>query len=458
MRTEIRFFLAVVLMVGVLVITNIMFPPIPPGPDEGPQSADSIVPGQPVDTEALQIPGDTGTGLELEVPVPEEEDPLAGMTGGAPGGEQAAPGAEGETGVAEGSVVVESPLIAFTFSTRGARLTSARLLNFASLTFPGPVELVHPDGEGALGHRILVGPDTVDFRNLPFVVEPADGLRIAEGSGPQTLRFIYQHPTHPLNFEVVYTFRPDEYLLAVSGRVTGLDAEFLITDLGTGLPFNEQREQDEARTSAYVVNHLQEGIRAERLDKVETSRVEEGPFLWAAFKSKYFLEALLAGENEEEEARLGGLIVEAMEAEHQAKVAVSQALGSGGEFSFRVFMGPQDFALLANLGEDLKNVNPYGWKFFRPIVRPFVGIIMTILVFLHENLNWGYGWVLILFGLLMRVVLFPLNQKAMKAQMKNMAVQPLLQEIQTKYKDTPEKLQKEMMKLYKEHGFNPLAG
>jgi YidC/Oxa1 family membrane protein insertase len=39
-----------------------------------------------------------------------------------------------------------------------------------------------------------------------------------------------------------------------------------------------------------------------------------------------------------------------------------------------------------------------------------------------------------------------------------MAVQPLLQEIQTKYKDNPERLQKEMMKLYKEHGFNPLAG
>jgi len=39
-----------------------------------------------------------------------------------------------------------------------------------------------------------------------------------------------------------------------------------------------------------------------------------------------------------------------------------------------------------------------------------------------------------------------------------MAVQPLMQEIQKKYKDQPEKLQKEMMKLYKDHGFNPLAG
>ena len=52
----------------------------------------------------------------------------------------------------------------------------------------------------------------------------------------------------------------------------------------------------------------------------------------------------------------------------------------------------------------------------------------------------------------------PKLSRPMRAQMRNMAVQPLLQEIQKKYKDQPEKLQKEMMRLYKEHGFNPLAG
>jgi YidC/Oxa1 family membrane protein insertase len=66
--------------------------------------------------------------------------------------------------------------------------------------------------------------------------------------------------------------------------------------------------------------------------------------------------------------------------------------------------------------------------------------------------------VLVVFGVLMRVVLWPLNQKAMRAQLKNMAVQPQIQEIQSKYKDNPEKLQKEMMRLYKEEGFNPFAG
>ena len=106
----------------------------------------------------------------------------------------------------------------------------------------------------------------------------------------------------------------------------------------------------------------------------------------------------------------------------------------------------------------MEQVNPYGWRVFRPIVRPIVSVIMTIFVYLHTTFDMGYGWVLVVFGVMMRVVLFPLNHKAMRAQLRNMSVQPLVKEIQDRYKDSPEKLQKEMMKLYKEHGFNPLAG
>ena len=114
--------------------------------------------------------------------------------------------------------------------------------------------------------------------------------------------------------------------------------------------------------------------------------------------------------------------------------------------------------MLSAYGNELEEANPYGYRWMRVVVRPVVSVVLSLLNFLHDNLNVGYGWVLMIFGVLMRALLFPINQKAMRAQMKNMAVQPLLQDIQTKYKDQPEKLQKEMMKLYKDHGFNPLAG
>jgi YidC/Oxa1 family membrane protein insertase len=77
---------------------------------------------------------------------------------------------------------------------------------------------------------------------------------------------------------------------------------------------------------------------------------------------------------------------------------------------------------------------------------------------MHRALGLGYGWVLVLFGFMIRVVLWPLNAKAMRSQMKNMEFQPRIKELQARYKTEPEKLQKEMLRLYKEEGFNPMGG
>jgi YidC/Oxa1 family membrane protein insertase len=187
----------------------------------------------------------------------------------------------------------------------------------------------------------------------------------------------------------------------------------------------------------------------------------QGPLLWAAFRSKFFVSVLVAGESDattDGTDYLGGLILRPGTIPDRVGIAAAQSVGNDGRFAYRLFLGPQQRASLTSLGQDLEEVNPYGWRFFRPIIRPFVSIIIWVLTFLHTNLSISYGWVLIVFGVAMRIVLFPLNHSAMKAQMRNMEVQPLLQEIQKRYKDNPEKLQKEMLRLHKEHGFNPLAG
>ncbi len=144
---------------------------------------------------------------------------------------------------------------------------------------------------------------------------------------------------------------------------------------------------------------------------------------------------------------------------HAAGTITSMPVPAGSEgFRFDAYLGPQEYDRLEAVGQDLEGVNPYGWRWLRPIIRPLVGIVMLILGWMHEALNLAYGWVLILFGVLMRVVLFPLYQKSMRAQMAQMQVQPLMKELQEKHKDDPQKLQSEMMKLYREHGVNPLAG
>jgi YidC/Oxa1 family membrane protein insertase len=445
MKTEVRFLLAIALMLVVLVGTNLLFPPVP-------QEEAQL----PADTAAAAVPVQDSGGPRAPV-LPPSGVGQARASDTAQSGSVAPPAPQ----VEERTVVVESPLYRYAFSNIGARLVSAELPQFPALNRGGVVNLIPDEVAGYLGQRLLVGSDTVDLTRVPFEVEPADGLDLSAGSGPRTLTFVYQHPSTSFRFELEYEFRPESYQVVARGRVTGVERPLLITDLGQGLAYAEADSAGEARAMAYVDNHVQEGIRSTPLSRAKPL-VRDGPFLWAAFKSKFFVLALLAGDTEAAEGvqpdYLGGLIVTTSPLPGRVDVAVTQTVHGDGAFGYRLFMGPQEYARLSSLGEDMQEVNPYGWKFFRPIVRPFVSIVIAILTFLHHQLRLGYGWVLILFGVLMRVVLWPLNQKAMRAQLKNMAVQPMMQEIQAKHKDNPERLQKEMMKLYKEHGYNPLAG
>src|SRR3989442_14719473 len=77
---------------------------------------------------------------------------------------------------------------------------------------------------------------------------------------------------------------------------------------------------------------------------------------------------------------------------------------------------------------------------------------------MHERLNLPYGWVLVIFGVLVRLLLWPLNQKAMESGIRMQAVAPLIKETQDRFKNQPEKLQREMLRIYKEHQGKPFGG
>src|SRR6185503_14907013 len=105
-----------------------------------------------------------------------------------------------------------------------------------------------------------------------------------------------------------------------------------------------------------------------------------------------------------------GILVRPTRAD-RVDVAFAEPVGDDGRYGYRAFVGPLEYARLTALGSDLDEVNPYGWRWMRPVIRPVVGVIFALLAFLHDTLNIGYGWVLVLFGVIMRVVLWPFNQK-----------------------------------------------
>ena len=92
-------------------------------------------------------------------------------------------------------------------------------------------------------------------------------------------------------------------------------------------------------------------------------------------------------------------------------------------------------------------------NFFYILSGP-LGYVMEWIYKLLPN----YGWDIILFTLLINLVKIPLQLSQQKSMAKMSAFQPMLQEIQTKYKDKPEKQQEEMLKLQQDYGYKPTAG
>lgn len=91
------------------------------------------------------------------------------------------------------------------------------------------------------------------------------------------------------------------------------------------------------------------------------------------------------------------------------------------------------------------------------MVELFQDAILGLLGFFHRLTN-NFGFDILLLTLFFKAATYPLQRKSMLAMKKMATISPLMQELQKRYKDEPQKLQQEMGKLYKEKGINPVAG
>ena len=96
-----------------------------------------------------------------------------------------------------------------------------------------------------------------------------------------------------------------------------------------------------------------------------------------------------------------------------------------------------------------------GWLFNELLYRP----LFNSMVFFYNTIPVAnIGLALILTTLVVRILMIPLYRASIKSQREMTIVQPILKELQTKYKDDRQKLSEEMLKAYKEHNVNPFAG
>ena len=364
--------------------------------------------------------------------------------------------------VTEDSITVTSPLYRYVFSTRGGRLTGAMLSKYPSMRpeeSRRPAQILRPTSD-LLSVGLLSGRDTLSLRDWHFTPS-ATNLTVA-GATPLTLTAERAGVT----VSITYTFRPDDYLIDAQTRVSGLgpDGGTVLVGMGPGLRNTESDSAEHVHESGIVVKGDKASLT--RFTKLKPGQpiALNGPFEWVAIKSKYFVTALLAPDADPNgrNGGISGATAVATETTGRSTSAVAMQAGvpikGGGVVSYQVYAGPMEYPRLRAIGHDFDDINPYGWPGFRTIIRPVALGARSLLVWMHESLGLAYGVGLVLFGILIRILLWPLNQKAMRSTMAMQVVQPHIKELQEKHKSDPQRLQQEMFKLYKEHKVNPFGG
>lgn len=205
-------------------------------------------------------------------------------------------------------------------------------------------------------------------------------------------------------------------------------------------------------------------LRNEDLDKWEPGDLEQrvalsGPARWAGIESNYFLAAFLLDRPADLEISRVELPAAAGPEDEapQALETVSVALRVPRDgIELPLYLGPKKYDYLKQQGYDLHRVIDFGWLGI--IVRPLLVLLNWIYAFVGN-----YGVAIILLTVLLRLVFLPLNHKSMVSMRKTQSLQPQMAAIRAKYKGAKEaekrqKMNEEIMGLYKREGVSPLGG
>ncbi len=211
-----------------------------------------------------------------------------------------------------------------------------------------------------------------------------------------------------------------------------------------------------------------QGGSLEKLNDFEDKKLKQsldGNTEWAGVRSKYFSAVLIPKNRNADAVSANGVIntvttKDGMLDERLITVGLDMPFANVVSMtdSFTVFVGPLDYNMMADYNENLEKIMNIGTTpFVGWIIKIFAVPIMWLLPKMYEFVP-NYGLVIILFAFFVKIVTLPLSMKSFKSMNAMKVVQPQLEEVKKKYGKDPQRMQKETMKLYKEHGVNPISG
>ena len=280
-------------------------------------------------------------------------------------------------------------------------------------------------------------PSTTSIVLSEFNPEGRLTLTLNHSSGLQVTR------TYVFHFND-YMVEMDTQISAPSMASRNLQYQVL---LGPGMGGKISSQTDYIVFSGATVFANNERIENPPEDINNTSYFK-GDLQWVAFQNKYFGSALIP-----QQGTKSGLV---FKEEDQVFVGLKfESVQSAASAQILFYGGTKELEILEDKGHHLVRMIDYGWfgNKFAFLVKP----LLKVLAFFY-NLTGNYGWSIIFMTFCIKILFFPLTHKSFKSMKGMQKVQPYVKIIQERNKDNRQKMNEEMMELYKKHKVNPIGG
>jgi len=354
----------------------------------------------------------------------------------------------------ERDVRIETPEVIAVFTNRGARLKSWRLKKYLDQAHQ-PQELI----ENQLATQPL--PFTLSTPNAQLDATLNNALYKVTAvpqsplTEPADVRFEYQDASGVRSVKTFH-FVPDSYVVAVNAEVnsgSGAVTPAIVWGPGVGDIAEVSRYTQRAEGLYKKPNEKEQRLSSKDITK---QPAYDGDFFFAGVDDNYFMTVALST-GPAKVTYQPVTIPPPPGSKDAARELVSYTIEPKQPGALQFFAGPKDFDVLKAIGPDLTKAINFGW--FAVIVVP----LLRSLKWLHDYVP-NYGWDIIILTVIINILILPFRHMSVVSMRKMQAVQPEVKAIQdryAKYKATaPEKqkMNQEVMALYKERGVNPAGG
>jgi len=347
------------------------------------------------------------------------------------------------------TITVDTPLYQVKISELGAIFESYVLKEFTeTVASDSPLkQLLAEDGSIRSMELGFDGKSIPGLENAVFATDPQTA-ELSVTDSAKTLRMSWQS-ANGVTVEKAFNFVPDSYVMDLVVTIRN-QSETTIQDRLTlalrGAAPQDTRMYGFEGPSALIDNNLVET----EVKEIEENNTHNGNISWLAIQDRYFMSSVMPENPQNASQRLFLMPDNVVQAQFvQAEKVIRP--GTEHSYKFNLFFGPKSMRVLNKVGNNLNQALDFGW--WTILAKPCLWLMNAI----HDFIP-NYGIAIILLTLLIKIVLWPLGAKSYKSMSEMKKIQPLMKEIREKYKDDKQKMNQEVMALYRTYKINPLGG